>query len=179
MIKTTLFCCLALVLGAQTTTAQTVKLFQDSCHTYSYDGSTGELQGSTRCYLHYNAADLEDTSYYFNTYSGVTSYYRYTFTYNANDLLSNYLLVQGESATGPWANFLKEDYFYDTQDRNTQYVAHFGNSNGDWVPYFRETFWFDDVAPADSSLYELWNESASAWGNYRRYFNYYYTNAAL
>ena len=152
-----------------------VPLLSDSSHYYYYDANSGALQFSTKSYETYNDDDLLLISYNHNTFSGMTTYYKNEYDYNASNQNTRYTTLKSDvSANGPWSNFLREDFTYDAQGRNNYFFGQFGNAQGDWENYYQQTTWFDDAEPSDSSLYQLWNSGTGAWGNYRRHFNEYY-----
>ncbi len=156
--------------------AQTLSfpLVQDSSHYRYYDQNTGEVQFGSFGYNTYDSDNLPLEDLYINFYGTTATYFRYNYEYNAEKLMAKSTVLRSlDSSTGPWGNWLKDEYTYDAQGRNNFYIGQFGNGADTWENYYQETFGFDDAAHTDSSLYELWNTTTSLWGNYRRFYNSY------
>jgi hypothetical protein len=159
------------------TSGQLVPLVKDSQHIRYYDYITGQEQFGNSGYFTYDTDGLPLSDLFVSHFGGSNTYYQYNYTYNANQQLEKSISYKSSvSATGPWENWLNEEYFYDVQGRNNYYITQFGNASGGWDNYFKENLWFDDVTPADSSLYEVW--LGGVWENNHRNFNYYYPNGA-
>lgn len=167
---------MALLLAAHYLPAQNLllPLLQDSSHYHYTDPFSGQEQYKVYSYYHYDSENLPLSDLFINYFGSDQVWYQYDYEHNAAKLLSKSTGRRSTtSAAGPWENWLKDEYTYDAQNRNTYYFGQFGNASGGWDNYYQETFWFDDNAPADSSLYELWSTTLPGWENYRRNFNYY------
>ncbi len=152
----------------------TLQLLPDSAHFAYYDSFTGAVQFSSKSYHNYNSQSLPILDYYVYFFGPTPSFYRYNYTYNNQQQLTesvSYLSSVG--ITGPWENWTKDTYTYDAQERIIHTLGEFAAPGNQWVNYYQETSGFDDNTPADSSLYQLWNDQAMAWDNNVRSFNYY------
>lgn len=148
-----------------------IPLLRDSSHRYYYSDNEDELTSFSRSVSRYNSSDLEEVAFYESSWVGLpTSYYRDTLEYdNKKRLIRDTGLRSLDSPQGPWEKWSLDTFEYDDQDRLIHFTDYLGDGDN-WVPYFAEYYWFDEAAYTDSSLYVIWDQSLSQWGNRYREF---------
>lgn len=148
-----------------------IPLLHDSTHYYYYEANGIDLKNYSRSAVRYNASELAEVSSYESTWIGSpTTYYRDTFVYdNKNRQVLKIAHRSLDSPQGPWEKWSLDTFEYDDQDRLVHFTDYYGDGDN-WVPYFAEYYWFDEAMHEDSSLYVIWDNSLSLWGNRYREF---------
>lgn len=120
----------------------------DFRYVYSYDANGNEIT--------YRSDDWVAGSWVFLN--------KNTQTYNANNLVVNYLSQNWDNVGSAWINDSQSNYTYDANGNNTSYISQNWNSGtSTWVNSYRSEYTYDANNNRTQYKESSWNSGTSSW----------------